>query len=90
MFAMGPSAKNLFPFWCPLKEDVDQSPLLSINVSSIFPRPLNPKTPCPRHTAPLFLNSITVPGTSHCSFEALGDSGRCAAVKLGGLLLSVF
>lgn len=44
------------------------------------------KTPCPLPTAYCF--STTVPGTSHCSFEDLGNSGCYAAVKLWGLLLS--
>ena len=52
-FTMGPSTKNLFLFWS-LDEVADQSPVLSLNVSSIFPPFLNPKTPCPGHTAYCF------------------------------------
>lgn len=85
---MGPSAKNLFPFWSPLKGDVDQSPVLSINVSSIFPPLLNPKTPCPWHTGYCF-SGTSLPLEPLTAHEALGDSGRCAAVKLWCRLLSV-
>lgn len=52
-FTMGPSTKNLFLFWS-LNEVVDQSPVLSLNVGSIFPPFLNPKTPRPGHTAYCF------------------------------------
>lgn len=86
VFLTGPSAKDLVFLLVSFKGRCGSVPSSGHWYQFHLFSSTTHQTPCPLPTAYCF--STTVPGTSHCSFEDLGNSGRCAAVKLWGLLLS--